>query len=513
MRTLLLGTDLVYNSNNDLVPVEINTNLGMDSYNLIEDDTEIFSLSNLETFISQNNFSKVTYIGALEYFSDLLHGLCDTLNIEYRYHRIATGYAIPDIPDYATHLIIRSAYDYSAIVDYLYCQNKVNFMNLIKQQSFGSEFAYMDENNQIINNITTIPNYGNHPNFILKSVLPQYDKEIYPKLFKVTNQSELDTIIQNNVDENCFLMTFHLNLNNLYYNHMKIIRSLNLLFPPDLENIAIGQYTRIPNRSIDEASVFDTVTFELSNLDRIKYLSKDEPLGPKLLDTDRVEMADSSFKTAIQLQVNDVVKTINIPNPNHIDTNRLVYSYEIDYETFVSGTTYSQNIITGKAKIDKIVDYVKITFLDDTFWEDTKNSSYLILRNNIVYFRFLDLDDPYGIRIGDQIILIDTASQGLNFVLKEIKSVETVRQIFSGWSISVQEEHLFLTQSNDTISYVAVEHNAFCVSSADNCKTVSCVKGTVCCFYPPEGGWGCHIWAYCPGCSSTTTNLTVTPEP
>lgn len=497
MRTLLLGSDIIYNTNGNLVPIEINTNLGMDGTNLLEEEDDIFFLNDLETFIVQNNFTKVSYIGFLEYLSGQLQILCNKLNIPYTYYRVATGYAIPDVPDYPEHLIIRSAYDYSAIVDETYCKNKINFLNLIKNQPFATEFAYKDENDILVSNITTIPDYGNQPNFILKSVLPSYDIEIYPKLYKVTNQSELNIILEN-VNQNYFLMTFWLNSEKFYLNHIRVMRSFNLLFPPDLQNITIGQYTRLPNKSVDELSVFDPITFELNNDDRIKYITKDALLGPKLLDTDRVELSDGTFKTALQLEVGDIIKTLDIPNPNHVDINQLVYSYEMDYATLVSGTTYSQNVINNKVAIDKIVDYVKITFTDDTIWEDTKNSSYLTLRDDIVYFRFLDFDDvAHGIKAGDQIILVDTAYEELRFILKEIKTFEITHQIFSGWAISVDEEKLFLTQSNDTVSYAAVEHNINCYSAV-LCQVGGCGKDNICCY---NGSYFCLKSSDCTYCN------------
>jgi len=500
MRTVLLGIDLLYNANGDLIPIEMNTNVGMSTFNVIEDPNEIFNRSAIENFISQHNFTKVSYIGFIESVNKMLNEICQSNNLEYKYHKIMAGVVIPILEDAEDHLIVRSAYDYSAIVDYYYCRNKVNFLNLIKDQSFGTEFAYLDENNQLINYITTIPDYGNHPNFILKSVLPNYDKAVYPKLFRVTNQNELDIVIQNNVNQNYFLMTFHLNTNMLYENHIKVVRSMSLMFPPNLDNIPIGQYSKISGRNLSE-STFDTTTFEVIADDKNKYLTDDTNIGPKLLDTDRVEMSDGTFKTALDLQVGDLLKTIIIPNPNNIDIAQFVYSYEIDFETLVSGTTYSQNVMTGKGKIDKLTDYVTITFTDDTIWEDTKNSSYLILRNDIVYFRYLDKEDPYGIREGDQIILIDTSNNSVNFVLKEIKTVVITKQIFSGWAISVAEEHLFLTQNDGNVSYVAIEHNADCYAAVE-CMQGGCIKGEICC-QPEPGVYECYPTDLCMGCHPT----------
>ncbi len=491
MRTVLLGTDFVYNSDGNLIPIEINTSVGM-AYMMLENSHEILDLTNLINFITSNNITKVTYIGALDLFSDALSGYCwNSAQIEYNYIKITGGVTVPDIEDNDTHLIIRSSYDYSAIVDDVYCRDKINFMNLIKNQSFGSQFAYIDDNEELVNNITTIKDNGNLPNFILKAIYPQYDREVYPKFFKVSNQTELDVVLQS-IEPGYFLMEFHYNPNKLYLNdHMQIFRSLNILYPPNLDSISVGSYTMIPDRRIDNLNNYDSNTYELLDENRIKFLSSDGSLyGPKLLDTDLVYMADDTFKSAIDLQVGDVVKTLSIPNPNNIDFQNLTVDYEIDYETFVSGTTYNTNTIVYKYRVDKLVYYCQINFTDGTDWSDTINSSYLVLQNGDVKFRFLDPDNEYGIQIGDEVILVDVSSDTLLTTIKEVESVVKTKQIFSGWSITVEKEHLFLTKSaTEETSYVSIEHNA----CGTPCTHGSCGKINYCCY---DG----RCAPSCPGC-------------
>jgi hypothetical protein len=485
MRTLLVGTDFMYNSSGNLVPIEINTNIGIDK-TTIEERDEIFDLTYLRDFIISNNFIKVTYIGGVKLFSEKLAELCQNIPIEYDYIPKGNGVTIPYVEDSADHLIIRSSYDMSAIVDEEYCKVKPNFLNLIKSKSFKSQFAYMDENGILINNITSIPDNGNEPNFILKSVYPDYNRDVYPKFYKVTNTSELDVILQNITPE-YFLMENHYNESKLYFNHLKVIRSYNLLFPPNLNSLKIGQYTKITSRSIDGISEYDTNTFELNNEHRTKYLTSDGGInGPKLLDTDRVEMADGTFKTALEIQNDDIIKTVIIPNPEGIDLANDIGNFHITYDEFVSGTTYSTNRIINKTKVDKLVDYITIHFTDGTTWEDTVSSHYLALRNDEVRFLTLDQNDTvYGLQQNDDVILIDTSNDiVVNSVLKKMDYIEKTRTIFSGWEFTVEVVHIFLTQSeSQTTSYAAIEHNpASCVGPDYSCtRQEDCIKGKCCC--------------------------------
>ena len=63
MRTVLIGSDFIYNSNGNLIPIEINTNVGFDNENSrVEDADNSFNLSSLLQFITDNGFTKIEYI-------------------------------------------------------------------------------------------------------------------------------------------------------------------------------------------------------------------------------------------------------------------------------------------------------------------------------------------------------------------------------------------------------------------------------------------------------------------
>lgn len=494
MRTVLVGSDFMYKPNGDLIPIEINTNIGWDNLNTrIESDEESLNLTSLLQFISDRGFTKIDYIGALPVF---YNQLSKSVDIECNMHIVQNSVTIPNIEDNDTTLIIRSAYDTTAIVDDTYCANKVNFLNLIKNQSFGSEFVYMDESNNLVNNITTILDNDNHPNFILKAVGPHYDKSLYPKLFKVSTQDELD-IILNEVTEDYFLMPYYYNPNKLYRNHIQVVRSLNLLFPPNLESIQIGQYHKICFDTVDESPEYDETNFTYLG-DRARYLTTiQSDWIPKLEDTDLVEMADGTFKTALDVQIGDDLKTIDIPNPNNVNIIDEDVNYGIDMNQLIAGSTYSTNKITYKRRVHRKVSIVNIEFQDTTTWNDVSESRYLVERDGVVGFIRIG-----ALKSGDIVILIDTSSAELSFVQKIVNTIERTYSIFDGWVLTVERQHLFLTKSdeNSTTSYVAIEHNAsgdpcFCGGYYDppcsSCGNGACGKGLQCNGYDstPYGGY------------------------
>jgi hypothetical protein len=476
MRAVLIGTDFVYDETGRLLPLEINTNVGMENFYL-ENDDEIFDFAELLEFIRERNIRKVTYLGALRNLDAVMSKFLKANSIEYQYVRVLSGnLTVPDVEDNDQILIIRSAYDTTAIVDDVYCKNKVNFMKMIANSSYGSEFAYMNEDGELVNGIKTIRDNGDNPNFILKSVYPRYDKEVYPKLYRVETEEELNMLLEN-VNSSYFLMPYYYSERNLHENQVKVIRSLNMLFPPDLKSVRLGSYIKLADRKNEEPTLLDPDTHEVLLDSRRKYLTSDKAyFAPKLLDDDEVEMADGTFKTGYDLQVGDVVKSLIIPNPNDVDLEDDLAEFGITYEEFVAGVLYSQNTVTMKKRADRISEYVTIYFEDGTDWADTAGSSYILDRDGIIQFERIE-----SLVNGDRVVLVDTSSDKFASVEKIVDRISVEKLILSGWEITVEERHVFLTRngSEGNQSFAAIEHNISC-SGKRPCGTKACTGKKSC---------------------------------
>ena len=495
MRTVLIGSDFMYDNEGNLKPIEINTAVGWDGPEKVEDDVDCLDLTTFDEFIKSNTFTTIHYVGDMAYLHPTLEKYCEDNSITYEFHAVGKeSITIPYIEDNDQTLIIRSAYDTTALVDDTYCRDKVEFLKLIENQSFGSQFAYIDDNNNLINNITTIKDNGGHPNFLLKSRYPGYNLDDYPKFYKVTTQEELNVVL-GNVTSDYFLMEMYCNLDKNWNGHLKVVRSLNLLVPPSLESIQIGQYTKLNQNILKTDITYNPTTFELNSTFRDCYMTntKNGDL-PKLLDTDLVEMADGSFKTALVLLDNDIIKTIDIPNPNGLDVSNYIQDFGITYDTLSTGTTYSTNRILNKKQINKLCFINVLTFDDQSTWEDTNNSYYLIDRVGVIQFASLNV-----IKSGDVVLLLDSTDNNVNFVRKTVSTNTQSRRVFSGWEFEVENAHVFLTKTTSTNnqSYVTIEHNPVvsCPPYACGCPgtCASCPKGQPYCN-------GANCFASQPGC-------------
>jgi hypothetical protein len=457
MRTVLIGSDFMYDKDGNLKPIEINTAVGWDGPEKVEADVDCLDLTSLYEFIETKGFTSLHYVGDIGVIHKALETHYTGSSVVYEFHAVGRlSITTPFIEDNDETLIIRSAYDTTALVDDTYCRDKVEFMKLIQSQSFGSQFAYLDDTNQLVSNITIIPDNGEHPNFILKARYPEYDKEVYPKFYKVSTQSELDTILQN-VTSDYFLMENYCNTTNNFEGHIKVIRSLNILYPPTLESIQIGQYTKLNQNIFFTGVTYDSETYEVTSEYRDSYVTTiNNRWLPKLLDTDLVELADGTFKTPLELQINDLIKTIDIPNPNGTDNSSYTANFDITYETLVSGTIYSTNKIKNLKRVNLLTYIHELTFDDNSTWEDTGVSSYLIERDNVIQF-----DNLFDIRNGDVVLLLNTTGGLVDFVRKTVTSNIQIKKVFSGWFVSVENAHLFLTKTSSTNneSFVSIEHN------------------------------------------------------
>jgi len=481
MRAVIVGLDFVYDLNGNLMPIEMNTNIGY-STQKIENDNDVFDMTDFQNFVSLNMFTKITYIGINAKIKEQIQNVATNLSLEFEATTTSSGsITIPYIEDTPTHLIVRTAFDTTAILDSSYCANKIEYLNLIKDAGFGSKFAYLNAENVLINTIENIQDNGIHPNFILKAVKPAYDKEVYPKFYKVTDQTELDAVLQN-VTEDYFLMPYYFNESKVHSDKITKIRKMSMLFPPNLESIHIGAYTDVSIQKLENNVTYNEETFQIDNIYRRIYYTSDFKINlPKLLDDDYVIMADGTTKSGLDLQVGDLLRTIDIPNAENIDAVNVLANYQINMQTFLDGVVYSTNKVTSKNRIDISVEIAKITFTDETNWFDTINSSYLVYENNEI--KFVKIMDFVP---GNVVLLIDTSeNDNVQIVEKTVQSINIVDEEFSGWTIGVERAHLFLTSTgNPTVSsvsyFAAVEHNNFECFSTPYQGQGSCNKGLCC---------------------------------
>ena len=244
MKTVLIGADFMYNKDGKLIPIEINTNLTLNQKYINEED--IFNLSDLHIFVQSNKFTKITYIGRLLQFDKVLESFCKSNNIEYQFILTSeNAVTLPFIEDTDEHLIIRSAYDTTAVIDEKYCRDKIEFNKLV-----SLPIAYKTNKGEFISTIKELLDNGTYPNYIIKTALPSPDNTEYPKLLKIDNLDDIKKIL-NKLPSGFYISPFYFNKNKLHKKNIQILRSFDILYLPELKAINVGSTRKFYLKNTD----------------------------------------------------------------------------------------------------------------------------------------------------------------------------------------------------------------------------------------------------------------------
>jgi hypothetical protein len=466
MRTVLIGSDFMYDKDGNLKPIEINTNANLSQNSL--DTTNTFDLIELSNFIDSNSFTKITYIGRIMQFNYKLKVLCESKSLEYNFLITnESAVTVPYVEDADNHLIIRSAYDTTALIDETYCKDKIEFMELISESSFGSQFAFKNINGEIINTITDIVDNGNHPNFLLKSTQPAYNQAEFPKLLKIIELNQILDIL-NTLPTGVYILPFYFNENKLYNNHIQVLRSFDILYLPNLQAISVGATRKFClNNITSEESEFTGVY--LNDAFRTKYLTDVASFeGPKVLATDKLIMSNGSTKLASEIVKGDMIKSITIESLPSDSFQTDLTTWTGSYSNLLNNSTFVDTEILSIKEISKLTYTSTITFTDNTTWSDAANSTILVKEEgDTITFRSLASLLPgmdiifYDLLDGQ----IDTPS---NTILKTVQSVENNSEWFNGYEIDVLGTDVFFTINNDNTNHLNLS------SVSHNCPKHSC---------------------------------------
>ena len=467
MKAVLISTDLIKKTDGSIKVLETNTNSWL-SY-----DWNLYDFSSLISFIQSNNFTEVHVIAPsfIKRASVKLKEICDGIGVTHVEHIISNdAVTVPYIEDSESKLILRLSYDTTAIIDDEYCRDKFKLQSIIHNESFGVK-TYIPGQVDDFSDMEDFTYTDDIPNFIVKYRFPAYDKQEYPKLYKIQNLTQLNNL-KSQLEENSFLQEFV--QSELVDGRRNIIRSLDFLYGGNLEIINIGSYIIL--NQIEETiwpNTFDENGL-LAKKDRPKYITHtSEHVNAEfdyVYDVDNeVAMADGSKKTFATLQIGDSVKALHIEG---LDLNEA--SYDMDtwtgsYSDFIQNVSVvNTSVMTTRESIPVSQLYIKITLDDNTSWEDVKKSPLLVKDGDVIKFKRVNY-----MNVGDVIITYNFEEGQIQ--LKTITNLEVVfkeNQILG--SLDVEPIDLYLPYVS--LEYSIIQHNLcrpWC--NANNCSnTANC---------------------------------------
>ena len=174
MKATIIGTDLLQQGDSVKI-LEINTNVTI--YN---SGADLLDYTPLFEMMAANNIDQLHFIwtdmasylpdNIKQYrFADILKERCELNGIEYFGYTVpANSVTIPYIEDAPNKLILRQAYDTTALVDETYCADKYEFISLMS----GSDYlpkTYIPNNEFEYDSLNSLNlEYSDEPNILVK---------------------------------------------------------------------------------------------------------------------------------------------------------------------------------------------------------------------------------------------------------------------------------------------------------------------------------------------------------
>ena len=485
MKGVFLGSDFMYRQDGKLVPIEINTNIALDFFNMLEDYEEAFDVKSLAFFVAKKNILKIILEGRLAV--EIKKAVERWAGPEFKDVDIEIVASLEDLDklgDTDSILKIRTSYSDDAIVD-VYCRDKIEFLKLNQAEDFGQSFIWKTGDGNLEGNVAAIDN-GNHPNFIVKCRYPQYDKN-YPQLLRFETEAEVRAWAEENLETDYYISPFLYNESNLVEfpngnKRLGVYRHIVILVAVDnqLVSVPIGAYTKWCNDVVLENPTLDMYENGVLKEDcRQYYLSKNTVIENNLNGyrdllaekDDEILMSDGTWKKVQDLKVGDAVKSLKVEGKDGADIHDHIVDYNESLEEFEAETKFEDaEIVSFRGPVEGYTYYVRFEFEDRVTWNDTADSSYLMLdpEDNSVRFQTLD-----NIKAGDTILLLDaTETDKPTYIQKTVADISEKREFIEGYSLSLEGSHIFLSrEAGMPEMFASIEHNVNCTIKGQECPS------------------------------------------
>lgn len=491
MKGIILGSDLL-EYNNDVKILEINTNTTI--YNK---GAELLDYDGLFEMLEQNNISEFHFIyterdsHSPNYenykFKEKLEEKCDENNISfYEYIVPFNSVTVPYIEDTNDKFILRQAYDTTALVDDTYCADKFGFFELMS----GSQYipkTYFSSSELSMDTLDSVVFENNDiPNIVIKSKIPNYDTTLFPAIYSLESQSQLDSLKSSNSSE-YLVQEFIYSEDNLVDNKYSIIRSIDIIYGSDLNIVNLGGYRQSTVIPIDFFEDEYDENRKLIQKSRQKYITKEVGINQKIdsyhtdIDSDIINSTGSLVNVS-SLQIGDFIRSIDFIdyNNNHganfeegkIDVVGWSGSLAKSNESLIQVSSSLQTITSSS--IDTI--YIRITTADGKSWVDSPSCTYYIEESGSISTRWEKLNQMY---IGDKLVITDKDTQQLTTL--EITNLQMEHAQMTIYGLDFEPSDLFLVDIGD--GDFSVMHNAcwcpwsFCGNSCYDNSCFGCTSG------------------------------------
>jgi hypothetical protein len=481
MKAVIVATDLLKDTDGNFKILEINTNVG----NVVADINSYFDIEVFNQFVVSNGIEVIEFINQSMALDDSMideEMAVDTIakpfdailseyysgssTVTFTKHNVeSTSVTIPFIEDSPNKLILRNAYDATALIDETYARDNFEFLKLMYDTNTNSipKTYFVDSTLGIDSIGENIRDNGEYPNFIVKERFPTINYEQYPKIYKINTAEELSDL-KNSLPSNTLLQEYIINTDDLLNNKLKTYRSVDMLYGSDLEVMNLfTPYVHTNSTILSTTADFDENN-ELQYWERPVYLQKvtnknsRNKLKNYKVDADsKILDGDGFLKNINNIVLGDTLKSVQLNNLGWSDNDMPIYSASVEDVTI--GSSIINTNVTDIESFEGVSFWLKeITLNDGTIFSDVDNATVIAKVGTDAdnMFRFIDFK---GLNANDSIVVVNTTTNEL-----EIKTISFIQYSYNKetiYKLEVEESDLYLTmeEQSNFPTYALIQHN------------------------------------------------------
>jgi hypothetical protein len=440
MKAVITGIDFVETPSGDVKLLEVNTNIG-----LISPYTAFFDFDGLMAFCNANSLSKLVFIyteaNAGKNFKETLGTKCSENGITLTLTSVPfNSITVPSVNDANDTLILRHAYDVTAIIDDTYARDKHEIAKLFINSNNAQYIVptYINSSVGVYDSLVNSPNDTKYPDFVVKKRYPDLVKDIYPKFFKTSSDSEIADL-KTTYSGDYVLQNFNADTNNLTNSgKLTFIRSFVMLYGGSLSQLNLGSY-----RFSNLAPVSDTLlmvgnTNEITNDSKMEFTNNANPQSmpgfPDGVMVQKLNTATNEFEATniADIQIGDTLKTVYLSGITSEDP----FGWSTSGATLPFATTYDTSAVTAKY-ITPMSDFlVLVHFSQSTSIRMGINQTLIVYDSET---------DTTSFKFAKNLKITDQAFVDVNNTLDNIIGIEYVYFTGNVYDVTLATDHIFLT--------------------------------------------------------------------
>lgn len=261
------------------------------------------------------------------------------------------------VADAADRFVLRVAYDEAAIFDSEYCKNRLNTYKLFYNEHSSSvtEFYY-SSSTEYYDSLSKTINSSLIPDVTVKDTEELFNPIDFFKLghSEETPEQRWDGFISAHKSDSKIIEQFHYHSSSLdSNNHLTSYRTFYVVYGSDLTPVNIHSYRNTTNLDLpsDISSEVDDTKYDnkLADYHYYEYTTNAFKVdGAGLLSTDKIQMADDTFKALGDIEVGEQIKSFFVSGSPQIENDLDTMNWAYEGSEFPSGSFVTSSAVVFK---------------------------------------------------------------------------------------------------------------------------------------------------------------------